>query len=495
MTYHFKSFDDINFPKDENGNYIISDPDMFDATYDTEVIDRSHSNGTKIIKPRQVIKQFMTYSFYCKKCGKFQTRSFRKPNIENHKTLLCQPCLNIELYGAAGTFGRKDIQEDIKKIFMDKYGVDSPLKSQEVRNKINNSNLANFGNKSTLHDGGATEAKVTAIFQERYGVNHPLENHEIYAKTQESLMKNKGVTSPLKDPDTLKKAEETTMKNHGVRNIFMKPGFHEESDAKKLERYGSKNNINKIKQTVSAFSEEKKAEIQQKRIATNISIYGYESYFGSQAWKKHILDKFGSFNFNHRYDYYNIQFDSSWELAVWIYCIDHNIPIIRNVFTHFTYEDAINNKHDYYPDFMINGKLVEIKGDQYFNPDGTMGYPYTKLHHDSDELTPEEKSFLNDLYERKHQCGLANGVEFWRGETCQKYIEYCNLAHPNWQTLFRKDNIMNPTYWCFNIVTPGIRCPQFYIPINTNAPVTPFDKSEDGYVFANSKAITPYDIK
>ena len=31
MNYHFRSYERINFPKNEIGYYIVSDPDMFDA--------------------------------------------------------------------------------------------------------------------------------------------------------------------------------------------------------------------------------------------------------------------------------------------------------------------------------------------------------------------------------------------------------------------------------------------------------------------------------
>ena len=44
------------------------------------------------------------------------------------------------------------------------------------------------------------------------------------------------------------------------------------------------------------------------------------------------LKLYGTINVTRKYDYYGVFFDSSWELAVWIYCIDNNIPIIRNLY-------------------------------------------------------------------------------------------------------------------------------------------------------------------
>lgn len=52
--------------------------------------------------------------------------------------------------------------------------------------------------------------------------------------------------------------------------------------------------------------------------------------------------------------------DSTYELAYVIYCLDHNIPIERNR-EYFLYEYQ-GKQHRYYPDFIVDGVLVEIKG-------------------------------------------------------------------------------------------------------------------------------------
>lgn len=52
--------------------------------------------------------------------------------------------------------------------------------------------------------------------------------------------------------------------------------------------------------------------------------------------------------------------DSSWELAYVIYCLEHNIPIKRNT-ERRTYEFKGKTK-GYFPDFIVSGELIEIKG-------------------------------------------------------------------------------------------------------------------------------------
>ena len=58
--------------------------------------------------------------------------------------------------------------------------------------------------------------------------------------------------------------------------------------------------------------------------------------------------------------YKNIYCDSTYELAYIIYCLDHNIDIKRNE-EYFIYEYK-GKQHRYYPDFIVNNELIEIKG-------------------------------------------------------------------------------------------------------------------------------------
>ena len=58
--------------------------------------------------------------------------------------------------------------------------------------------------------------------------------------------------------------------------------------------------------------------------------------------------------------YQGFYFMSSWELAYIVYCLDHNINIKRN-WTKFQYEYEDRTRY-YVPDFIVDGKYVEVKG-------------------------------------------------------------------------------------------------------------------------------------
>lgn len=52
--------------------------------------------------------------------------------------------------------------------------------------------------------------------------------------------------------------------------------------------------------------------------------------------------------------------DSSWELAYVVYCLDHNISIKRNTEKRqYIWNNKVKN---YIPDFLVEGRLIEIKG-------------------------------------------------------------------------------------------------------------------------------------
>jgi hypothetical protein len=62
----------------------------------------------------------------------------------------------------------------------------------------------------------------------------------------------------------------------------------------------------------------------------------------------------------HRGWYKGFYCQSSWELAYVIYNLEHNIIFERNT-KGFIYVFE-NKEHKYYPDFIINGEYIEIKG-------------------------------------------------------------------------------------------------------------------------------------
>lgn len=91
-----------------------------------------------------------------------------------------------------------------------------------------------------------------------------------------------------------------------------------------------------------------------------------------------------------------------------IYCKDHGVNIERiPVRIEYIFE---GEKHYYFPDFVVNGKLVEIKGSQFVNADGTWSNPFD--------------SSRDYLLETKYQLLLKNNVEIIYQNDILKYVDY-----------------------------------------------------------------------
>lgn|ERR1035437_2682319 len=95
---------------------------------------------------------------------------------------------------------------------------------------------------------------------------------------------------------------------------------------------------------------------------------GYISHPQSEETKKKISERMKVVGGGYRKGsgigksgwYQDVWCDSSWELAFVLWCKIHNKTIVRNI---LPYKYELNGKHrKYYPDFIVDGKLFEVKG-------------------------------------------------------------------------------------------------------------------------------------
>ena len=177
-----------------------------------------------------------------------------------------------------------------------------------------------------------------------------------------------------KDKNTLIKRKETCINRYGVENASQLNEKKQKIKETLKERYG-----------VEYYSQTQ--ECLNKMQATCKKKYGVINYSQTKEWS-HKKQK--------RYKYNNIYFDSLWEVEVFKYCEKNNIPCEYqpNITFEYSYKNTI---HKYHPDFLINGKLYEVKGDHFFEGD-KMICPY-----DRDE-------YKDGLAEAKHQCMIKNNV-------------------------------------------------------------------------------------
>ena len=317
----------------------------------------------KKMEPYVLKKQI--FEFKCTHCVSIVDRPL-KYLIKHQYTLMCEHCCQ----------GFKTQQTKLKR-----YG---------------NSNYNNF-----------EKYKQTCL--KRYGVENSLQNKDIKEKYKQTCLEKYGVENPSQSEEIKKKKEKTTFKHYGVKNPTYIEDHIEKTNQTSLEKYGT-------------LFPSQNFEIKEKAKNTCLKKYGFKSSAQNSEVKKKLSKSLketiskrteGEWREIRRkackkYNYEDQMFDSSWELALWIYAKDHNEEIEREPCC-FEYEyEEIN--HKYFPDFKYKEQLIEIKGDQFFKEDGSMQNPFD--------------SSLNNLFEVKHQCGIKNNVQFWTFKEISPYLKY-----------------------------------------------------------------------
>ena len=311
--------------------------------------------------------------FKCKACKISETKkNFDSKRLESIKEKTQKT--NLERFGSVCPLQNEKVKEKTKQTNVKLFGVDHPQKNKDIREKTKQTNLRNFGCET------------------------PAQNKDVQEKTKQTNLKKFGTNAPLQNKEILQKMEETNLKKYGVKYTFQSEQQKEKTKKILLEKFGT--------EFATQNDEVKRALVKSRWLEkTNEEL-------------REIRKKSAA-----RYFFKRNSFDSKWELAVWIWAVDKRKQIKKEpVCLEYDFDGST---HKYFPDFEIDGKLVEVKGNQFFK-DGKMVNPFNKSQ--------------DDFYEAKHQCGLKNGVEFWTGKELRPILDYIYEKYTgDFLDLFKKD--------------------------------------------------------
>ena len=195
----------------------------------------------------------------------------------------------------------------------------------------------------------------------------------------------------------LEKTKKTNLEKYGVEFYGGTKECQDKMKQTCLERYGVENYTQ---------TEEYKIKSQN----TSLEKYGVPYYSQTKEFQENSIKK---------YLYKGMNFDSSWEVAYFIYNEDFNIPTIRSPqsIEYFLREES----HHYFPDFLVGNQLIEIKSSAMLNPDYSLK-PHFK--HLNKCKTEEEKQYLYDLCAAKTQCMRENNVQILSRKEIKPYLKY-----------------------------------------------------------------------
>lgn len=157
-----------------------------------------------------------------------------------------------------------------------KYGGNSPTCHPSVISKIKKTNLDRWGNECTLQSD-ILKPIVRDIFVEKYGVDNPLKSIKIQNKCKSTLIERYEVTSPLKSKQVYENLKKTNLGKYGVENVFSNDDIKKKIIKDQFNKFG--------------MFYTQTEEMKLKSVITSNKNWGSNNYSNSIGYIKTILSK------------------------------------------------------------------------------------------------------------------------------------------------------------------------------------------------------------
>ena len=245
-------------------------------------------------------------------------------------------------------------------------------------------------------DNYCNRKKSRKTCQDKYNGNAPACSKYVVEKMQATKETRYG------DPgfNNHEQAINTVKDKYGVSNVSQIDGVQEKVKDTSMRLYG-KTHFNKTDEYKAMYP-----EIRRKCAKKWILLWnddGQHSRF-RKGNEPDDADKW-----QHR-----LELDSSFEIEVFVFCkITHHMDCDYQPTISIPYEYD-GNTHTYHPDFLINGKVYEVKGDNFFRFNESTGKEEMFCPWRSPEWSDEYYAWKCGLEEAKHQCMLNNNVKILR---------------------------------------------------------------------------------
>ena len=210
---------------------------------------------------------------------------YDSPNLKEKKKNSC-----IEKYGVDNPSKSKEIRDKVIKTNIDKFGHEWATKSDDIKTKIKDKFIENYGvdNPSKIKEV-RDKAKETML--DRFGVEHAMQSDDIKNRFKEQFTEKYGVDNPSKIKEIRDKAKETMLDRFGVEHAMQNKSIQDKCKKTNIERYGVDCPLksNDIREGINNTNVEKygvdnpfkSKDIREKIKNTNIEKYGVDNPFKS----------------------------------------------------------------------------------------------------------------------------------------------------------------------------------------------------------------------
>jgi hypothetical protein len=346
-------------------------------------------------------------SYHLRKIHKITSKNYYDQYIDTneHNCPYCTGILKFHslLTGYSNTCGKRDC--------VNKYLSDYN-KTDEYRKKYETTMLAKYGSKYPAQVKSIREKQIQTNI-EKYGGATPASSKEVIEKMKQTNLSRLGVEFPGQAKCCIDKMKETSITRYGADNFskteVFKAGFAVDGEYRKktkntnIEKYGFEHQM-------------KNTTIKEKQKNTCLMKYGVENIFKleetQEQKKKTMLERYGkeysaqvpeiASKMRKKIVFDDISFDSKAEIEVYKFCKSSRLKFKYQP-CQLEFVDSVGVKHFYYPDFEIEGRLVEVKGDHLWK-DGELYFPYRNT------LTEAELEEKDRVYHAKFLYMKENRV-------------------------------------------------------------------------------------
>lgn len=363
--------------------------------------------------------------YNCAICGKHIVKKYRKgrPN-----RMLCrihsteQTC--VEKYGVKSHLLLNEMQnkahETIHRHAVEKQNertkqleLKRRIKQEEKHKRI----IDEFGSLENFNYYKSLSTNDKVKFREilKYGSHDEAQKHRCN-KARETYQKVYGTDWITQTKQYKDKVKNTCELKYGVEHSFQSELVKDKIKKTLISRIGVDN-------------PQRSKEIQMRTRLTNEKRYGGSapacSHEVLRKMQETCEERYGVSNFSlsplfssyHRKRIFHdgIYFDSTWEVSVYEFCKMNNIKFeySPSIIYEYEYDGKI---YTYHPDFLIDGKVYEVKGDNFFRINESTGMEEMYCPWRYPEWSDEHYNWMCGKYQAKHQCMLKNNVIILREE-------------------------------------------------------------------------------
>lgn len=194
----------------------------------------------------------------CPKCAeKARQEKVKKTNLEKYGVEFPMQSKEIkekakntcrEHYGCDYSFQNKEFNEVARTAFSEKYQAKGVLSVSEFREKITNTNIEIYGAENPFANEDV-KAKIRNTCLEKYGCEYASQSVEIQEKTKQTMRERYGVEHPLQSLEIKEKMEQTCLERYNTRY----PMQNEEVASKARKTLTENNNIPTSVQQLKVF--------------------------------------------------------------------------------------------------------------------------------------------------------------------------------------------------------------------------------------------------